>query len=87
MAGNIWIVGRVVDASRDSDQPPTIVSFTLTYMVTGSPIQLIGEMVALVDVQQNEAQVNAALRLALANFINDQIPLGLTANDVMGCNI
>jgi hypothetical protein len=86
MAGDIWIVGRVVDASRDSDQPPSIVNFTLSYMVTGVYLPW-GQIVVLVDVQQNEAQVNAALRLALANFVNGMMPLGLTANDVMGCNI
>ena len=89
MAGNIWIVGRVVDAGRDSQQPPTIVSFTVTFMVTGASqySQLQGEMVTLVDITQNETQVVLAMKTALAAYVNGLVPLGLVAGDVMGCNI
>lgn len=90
MAGQSRIVGRISTIAYSSSNADSEAEFIIQYHCTG-PVtgQTNGEAVFVVDVTQAEAQINAALRAALAAYVTPLVypPQGYAANDVRGCNL
>lgn len=73
-------------SSNADNEAEVIVQYHCTGQVTGA---LNGEAVFVIDMTQNEAQINLAIRTALAAYVTARVlpPQAYGASDVRGCNL
>lgn len=82
------LIGTVLGVSTSTDNGVDVMDFTVGYICTeyiGGATS--GQAVVRVDAAQNDAQMQSALKVALANYVNSLAGTAFTSVDVRGCSV